>query len=274
MAIRFPGDAYMKILLKLKFDGSAYCGFQAQANGRAIQNILTDSFSRVLGFPCAVTGCSRTDSGVHAKAFCAALAPADIRVGDNWCPVPISKFHRVVNRFLPEDISVIAAAVVADDFHPRYNVISKEYEYRIYDTPARDPFLNGRAYHAVRRISADDEILMNEICSAFVGKHDFSGFMATGSKITDPVRTVFNASVRREPDDILVFRVEADGFLYNMVRIMTGTLLDVVYGSRSLGNVLTAIRTGDRTKAGFTAPSAGLYLSNVLYDREINWLAE
>ncbi|MBR7161781.1 MAG: tRNA pseudouridine(38-40) synthase TruA [Clostridia bacterium] len=264
----------MKILLKLMFNGSAYCGFQSQSNGRAIQNVLTDTFSHMFGFPCTVTGCSRTDSGVHAKAFCATLAPFAAPAKDEWCTIPVGKIHRAANRFLPEDISVVGATYVPDDFHPRYNVVSKEYEYHIYDAPSRNPFLNGRAYQAPRRISADAETRMNKVASAFVGKHNFSAFMASGSKITDPVRTVFAASVSRDPDGILVYRVEADGFLYNMVRIMAGTLLETAYGICSEKSVHEAISTGDRSKAGFTAPPHALYLSKVHYDREICWLAE
>lgn len=264
----------MKILLQIRYNGAAYCGFQAQPDGRAVQNVLTDAFSKLFGFPCAVTGCSRTDSGVHALGFCATIAPRTEPYAVNWCPIPVEKIHRAANTCLPDDISVTAAAIVPDDFHPRYNVVSKTYEYRIYDALARDPFLHGRAYHSVRRINEDGTQIMNACASSFCGTHDFSAFMATGSKITDPVRTVFSASVSREESGMIVYRVEADGFLYNMVRIMTGTLLECAYGGRSPDAVLDALKTGDRTKAGFTAPPEGLYLTRVKYDRPIRWLCE
>ncbi len=264
----------MKILLKIKYNGAAYCGFQAQADGRAIQNVLTEAFTSLFSFPCAVTGCSRTDSGVHAAGFCATVAPRTDTYGEDWCRIPVARIHRAVNVLLPDDISVIAAAVVPDDFHPRYNVISKRYEYRIYDTPARDPFLFGRAYHSVRRIDEHSLSEMNRAAALFCGKHDFSAFMSTGSKITDPVREVYTATVKRSADGVIVYGVEANGFLYNMVRIMTGTILEIAYGTRSVEDVKCALETGDRQKAGFTAPPEGLSLTEVRYDRKIDWLCE
>jgi len=264
----------MKILLKLRYNGAAYCGFQAQADGRAIQNVLTEAFSGMFGFPCAVTGCSRTDSGVHALGFCATVAPRTEVPGDCWCPIPAGRLHRAANVHLPDDIAVIAAAQVPDDFHPRYSVIAKEYEYRIYDTPARDPFLTGRAYHSPRRISEVGLSLMNEAALHFIGRHDFTAYMSAGSKITDPVRQVFSASVNRRDDGMIVYRVRADGFLYNMVRIMTGTLLECASGIRTPADAAASLVSGDRRMAGFTAPPEGLYLSSVEYDREIRWLCE
>ena len=264
----------MKLLIKLRFCGTNYCGFQAQPDGNAIQNVLTETFSSLFGFPCAVTGCSRTDSGVHALGFCATVEPRDTADRSAWCPIPIGRVHRAANVRLPNDISVVASAAVPDDFHPRYNVFSKEYEYRIYDTPARDPFMHQRAYHAVKPLSDESIRIMNDVASVFCGEHDFSAFMATGSKITDSVRTVYNASVCREAGGTIVYRVEANGFLYNMVRIMVGTLLECAQGSRTIEDVKEAIATGDRRLAGFTAPADGLYLKNVTFDREINWLCE
>ncbi len=264
----------MKILLKIRYNGAAYCGFQSQPDGRAVQNVLTSAFTNLFGFPCDVTGCSRTDSGVHALGFCATVAPHSVPYAENWCLIPPGKIHRAVNTCLPDDIAITAAASVPDDFHPRYDVRSKEYEYRIYDTPCRDPFLDGRAYHSVRSITSDAVDKMNECAALFCGKHNFAAFMATGSKITDPVRTVFNASVSRDTDGLIRYRVEADGFLYNMVRIMTGTLLEVAYGSRTPAQILKALVTGDRKLSGFTAPPCGLYLSRVSYNRDIQWLCE
>ncbi len=264
----------MKILLNLSFNGANYCGFQSQKNGRAVQNVLTETFSALLGFPCAITGCSRTDSGVHALQFCAALAPASKMPCENWCAIPVGKIHRAANCRLPDDIAVTAAALVPDDFHPRYDVVKKEYVYRIFDSPARNPFLHGRAYHTPRRIDETAVQRMNEATALFVGEHDFSAFMAAGSKITDPRRSVYSASIQREADNLLVYRVEANGFLYNMVRIMAGTLLEIAAGGRNVSDVKAALVSGERTKAGFTAPPEGLYLSHVTYNREIHWVSE
>ncbi len=264
----------MKLLLKIAYNGAAYCGFQAQADGRAIQNVLTDAFSKMLGFPCAVTGCSRTDSGVHADGFCAVLAPRDEKASDSWCTIPPARFHRAANVHLPDDIAVMGSAAVPDSFHPRYDAVGKEYEYRIYDTPNRNPFLNGRAYHSPRRISDAALDVMNEAAALFVGRHDFGSYMSAGSKITDSVRCVQSASVVRRDDGLLVYRVQADGFLYNMVRIMTGTLLECAYGARTVRSVAESLIDARRENAGFTAPPEGLYLMRVLYPFEINWQCE
>lgn len=270
--MRSRGDM-MKILLRVCFNGRAYCGFQAQKNGLSVQQVLTDAATKLFGFPCSVTGCSRTDSGVHALGFCALLCPRDFRE-ERWCSIPVGKLHRAINVLLPDDISVMACAEVADDFHPRYQAHSKMYEYRIYDAPVRDPFLMGRVYHTPRRISDNGLALMQQTAQLFLGQHDFSAFMATGSKITTPVRTVFFSEVIRESQNIIRFRVEADGFLYNMVRIMTGTLLECAYGKRSPEDVLRALHTGMRSCAGFTAPPEGLCLHTVKYQTEIHWLCE
>lgn len=263
----------MKILLKIRYNGAGYCGFQTQPNGITVQAVLTEAFSKLLGFPCHITGCSRTDSGVHALCFCASLQPADVsQLSVDWCPVPAGKIHRAVNVLLPEDIAVIAAACVPDDFHPRYSVVSKAYEYHIHNAPYRDPFLFRRVHHEPRVI--DDAALraMNDVAEMFVGTHDFSGFMSSGSSVEDCRRTVYSASVHRDGEQI-IYRVEANGFLYNMVRIMAGSLIDIAYGRKNEEDIRAALQDGDRTRAGFTAPPDGLYLCDVKYDREILWLS-
>lgn len=264
----------MKILLKIRYDGAGYCGFQTQPNGITVQEVLTKSFTQLMGFPCRITGCSRTDSGVHALGFCATLEPADSSLlASAWCKIPTEKLHRAINVHLPEDMAVMAAAEVSDGFHPRYSVVSKAYEYHIHNAPYRDPFLNRRVYHDP--VCMDDAALekMKQTARLFVGTHDFSGFMSTGSSVEDCTRTVMYAGVRREEDRI-VFRVEADGFLYNMVRIMAGSLLDVAHGRKSEEDIRTAIIEGKRTSAGFTAPPDGLYLCDVHYGCDIFWMCK
>ena len=264
----------MKILLLLRYDGGAFCGFQTQPNGVSVQATLTEAASRLLGFPCAITGCSRTDSGVHALGFCATLAPRAGEGGEAWCPIPVARLHRALNVLLPPSLAVMAAAAVPDSLHARYSVVSKTYEYRVWDAPPRDPFLEGRAYHAPRPLTDAETARMAALAARFVGRHDFSGYMSSGSKITDPHRTILCSEVERRPDGLLVYRVEADGFLYNMVRILTGTLLEHAWGRRSEADAMAALETGDRTRAGFTAPPEGLYLTAVRYDRPIAWECE
>jgi len=259
----------MKLLLKIKYNGSAYAGYQSQPFLPSVQKTLTDAVASCLGFPCTVTGCSRTDAGVHALGFCAAVEPLE-KSTEDWLTIPVGKFHRALRRYLPSDIAVCGEAIVEDDLHPRYSVISKEYRYRMYDGAADDPFLEGRAWHLSRAIGDDGLLRMNEAAGYLVGHHDFTSFMASGSKITDARRTISHLSVERF-GEMLELSVRADGFLYNMVRIITGTLVDCAYGSIEPSEIQNILLSCDRSKAGRTAPPHGLYLADVTYDRPINW---
>lgn len=261
----------MKLVVLLKYDGTSFDGFQAQPSGNTVQQHLTDAASRVLGCRCAVTGCSRTDSGVHALGFVATVEPAGDH-GDGWCRIPPEKFHRAIRPYLRHDIAVIGCAEVPDSFHPRYGALGKRYVYLMKDSPAADPFLERRAWQLMRPIDDDAIKRMCDSAELFVGRHDFAGFMSSGSRITDTVRCVSYASVCRRDDGMISFTVEADGFLYNMVRIMAGTLSGVAAGSLSAESVKCAIDTGDRSKAGMTAPPHGLYLERVIYPEPIDFL--
>lgn len=249
----------MKILLRLSFVGTAYCGWQAQNNGNSIQEKLTLAATQLFGFTCDVTGCSRTDSGVHANEFCATVS----RHGQSSLEttVPLEKIPRAINTFLPEDISVYSAVAVEDDFHPRYDVKYKEYAYYIYTRAERDAFRSGRVWHYPKSLDID---AMSEAAKHFVGKYDFAAFMAQGSKIVDTVRTVNHAEVKRD-GDLVIFKVSADGFLYNMVRIMVGTLISVGEKKTSPSEIEKIIKCLDRKAAGITAPACGLYLNRVVY---------
>ena len=262
----------MKLLLKVAFDGASFHGFQAQPSDRTVQGVLTETFSSLFGEKMNVTGCSRTDSGVHAEFFALTVEPEAAREG--WLKIPPEKFHRAANDVLPGDISVLGAFIVNDDgFHPRYSVVSKEYVYRIEDAAAPSPFLRGRVYHTRRPLADADVTRMNEAAKGFVGRHDFSSFMAAGSKITDPVREVYTAEVARR-GGLVEFTVSANGFLYNMVRIMAGTLIDVAEGRLSPSDIPAVIERHDRAAAGATLPPDGLYLHGVKYPFEPVWLAE
>ncbi len=249
----------MKILLKIAYVGTAYNGWQAQKEGNTVQQCLTEASERLLGFACDITGCSRTDSGVHANGFCATLC----KKGESCIEttIPLDRFPRAINAFLPDDIAVVEASTADDSFHARYDVVAKEYVYRIFVRHERDPFLADRAWHYPRTLDAD---AMNEASKHFIGYHDFASFMAQGSKIIDTRRTVKAASVSRN-GDIIEFRVSADGFLYNMVRIMVGTLVEVGENKRSPDSISDVIAACDRSCAGMTAPACGLYLDRVFY---------
>ncbi len=261
----------MKLLLKIAYDGTAYSGYQAQPDKPSIQRTLTDAASACFGFPCTVTGCSRTDAGVHALGFCAAIEP---KVPfEDWLSIPIGRVHRALRRFLPPDIAVCSEASVPDDFHPRYSVTRKEYLYRMYDSVADDPFQNNRAWRLKHPIDADALACMNRAADPIVGYHDFTSFMASGSNIIDAHRTVYSLTVSRS-DKFLDLRISADGFLYNMVRIITGTLVACAYGALTPAAIPQILSSKNRAAAGSTAPPYGLYLAEVTYDREIEWKLE
>lgn len=261
----------MKLLLKIMYDGTDYCGFQSQKNGRSVQEVLTSAMSELFHTDCTVTGCSRTDAGVHALGFCAAVAPKNPEIWTERLPIPPEKLPRASDRLLPRDISIRSAAVVEDSFHPRYDVASKEYIYRMSDAPYRDPFTSDRVWHLKKPITEEGLRRMKQAAEAIPGTRDFSSFMAAGSKITDARRTVYRCSVDRGEEGIITLRISADGFLYNMVRIITGTLTDTAYGTFSPDDMEKIIAAKDRTAAGKTAPASGLYLNEVTYSVPIHW---
>jgi tRNA pseudouridine38-40 synthase len=253
----------MKILLTLSYLGSGFCGYQVQPKHRTVQGELNQAAKELFGFDCDITGCSRTDAGVHANEFCAAVTAK----GEDFLSTNISeeKIPAAMNAHLPDDISVLNAKWVDSDFHPRYDVKYKEYVYRICNRPTRDPFEVGPAWHIPYDNFNDDSIRnMNSAAQNFVGEHDFSSFMASGSTVESTVRNVKYAEVSKK-GDIIEFKVAADGFLYNMVRIMTGTLVAVAQNKISPDEITEIINCRDRRKAGMTAPPDGLYLNSVTY---------
>ena len=252
----------MKILLTLSYLGTNFSGYQVQPDKRTVQGELNDAAKALFGFDCDVTGCSRTDTGVHAKTFCAALTRKGCKSIET--SIDISRIPAAMNAHLPDDISVRSAALADDDFHPRYDVKYKEYVYRIYNAPTRDPLESGRSWHIPYPIDSEALDKMNRAASLFVGKYDFSAFMASGSSVESTVRNVVDAKVERI-GDVIEFTVSADGFLYNMVRIMTGTLVSVAQGKISPDDISKIIASKNRKYAGMTAPAHGLYLNKVVY---------
>ena len=249
----------MKLLLRLKFLGTDFCGWQYQPNARTVQGTLTAAAREVFGTDCRITGCSRTDSGVHANDFAATL---ELPFAD--CPIPCARIPAAFAMRLPPDVSVTAASPVADDFHPRYTVLTKEYVYRILVSPVPDPFLYGRVWHYPKKLLPDAAERMNAVAAELVGRQDFASFMAAGSKITDTVRTVSDCRVQRT-GDLITLTIAADGFLYNMVRIIAGTLLLAGAGKLDRVGMRRIIDAKDRAAAGATAPPEGLYLNRVTY---------
>jgi len=241
------------LLITLKFDGSAYHGFQVQKNAITICEQFQNAVEKILGMRYNVKGCSRTDSGVHAEMFCLSVKTDS--------QIPEANLLRALNTALPHDIAVTDVRRVPDEFHARYSCVSKTYRYIIYNAPHKDPFRPTRVLHYPLTLDAD---MLDKQARNFIGEHDFSAFCAAGSSVTDNVRSVKDAKVFRCGDDV-IFEVSANGFLYNMVRIMAGTLLDIAAGRIPPGEIPAIIESRDRKNAGKTAPARGLYLYFVEY---------
>ena len=240
-------------LLRLSFDGTRYHGWQLQERDRTVQGEIEQAAERIFGRPVRVSGCSRTDAGVHARNFiCNFLVPKQME--------PF-KLRAAMNFYLPEDIAVLECRTVPDDFHARFSCTGKEYLYQIWNGRVRNPFLNAQALHINYPL---DEKKMDAAARYFIGRHDFSAFCATGSTVTSTVRTVSAASVVRD-GDLVLFRVSADGFLYNMVRIMTGTLIYISNGKIPMESMPSLVSGGARKNSGYTVPAQGLYLNQVFY---------
>ena len=249
-------------MLHVAFLGTNYCGYQIQKDRASVQKVLNDASEKVFGEPCDVTGCSRTDSGVHANEFCVTVA---FRKKDNIeTTIPTDKIPIAFANILPGDVSVREAEWVESGFHPRYDVKYKEYEYKIYTGKVPNPFFADRSWHYPRGLSDEAVARMNAAAGYFVGKQDFAAYMAAGSDIKDTVREVFAAEVFRD-GEFVVFRVSADGFLYNMVRIFTGTLIAVAENRLEPEELPSVTASRDRRRAGITAPPHGLYLNRVVY---------
>ncbi len=250
-----------RLLFEIAYQGSRYHGYQVQKNAVTVASTIQDAIEKVWGIREGITGCSRTDAGVHARQYFFHM--------DTAHTIPVDAAVRALNVNLPGDIAVLSCREVSPDFHARYNVCYKEYTYEIWNRPVRNPFLDKLALQYKYPL---DDVLMNRCASEYVGTHDFRAFCSTGSKAkpteTDggetTIRTIYRSQVVREGDKVL-FKVCGDGFLYNMVRIMTGTLLLTALSRLKPGDITRILREGERSEAGITAPAEGLYLTHVSY---------
>lgn len=244
-------------LLEISYLGTNYCGWQVQPNGVSVQSTLQDALEKVLKHRPNITGCSRTDSGVHAQSF---YCHFDTNVN-----IPNDGLVLGLNTFLSDDISAKKCIDVADDFHARYDALGKTYKYKFVVSNIKDPFLAGRVLFLKQPI---DIKLANEYCNLLVGKHDFAAFSSIHRTVEDTVRTVSECYVT-ESGNTLEFSVTADGFLYNMVRIMVGGLLEFSKKKITQKDILSAFENQNRKILGATAPPQALYLSKVHYKKEI-----
>lgn len=239
----------------IAYNGAAYHGFQRQSNAVTIQQVLEDGLRKLLKTPTTINGCSRTDTGVHAKQFFFSF-----RTNSS---IPCDGFVKGMNALLPDDIAALSCEDADEDFHARFSAKGKEYIYRVKNTPQRDVFTDRLAlwYHG-----ALDEQVMDKAAKLFIGEHDFAAFCKAEAKehLKSTVREVYDFSVRRENDEV-IFTVSGSGFLHNMVRIMVGTLIYVSEGKRTESDILRSLETGVRETAGKTIDPRGLYLNRVFY---------
>ncbi len=241
-------------LLNFCYDGKNFCGYQVQPNGRTVGAEILRALTSLFGSVESLAGCSRTDAGVHALNYYASFKASKELDPDTVV--------RALNALLPEDIAVKNCRFADEDFHARYSVVRKEYTYRILTSAVRSPFRAGYVWYRPQPLDID---LLNSAAKNFIGTHDFSAFMAAGSDIKQTVRTVYDAHFERDGNEV-VFRICADGFLYNMIRIIVGTLMQVQQGKITPGDIPEIIGSLDRRNAGPTAPAQGLYLTEVYYD--------
>lgn len=243
------------ILITISYDGSKYHGWQIQHNAVTVQEVFQNALYKIIGYKPDIKACSRTDSGVHAEMFCISTKISH--------PIPPERLKAALNSHLPESVVVLDAKEVPLDFHARYNALGKRYVYRVLNRPERDPFYVGRALHYRYKLDAE---LLDKASKAYIGSHDFTSFCTLDKREKgDFVRTIHDFSVVRK-GDIVEFTVEGNGFLYNMVRIMVGTLLSINEGKLSPDSIPDIIKAESREAAGPTAPPQGLYLNKVFYD--------
>ncbi len=245
------------LLFKAAFDGSGFHGWQQQSNARSVQESVKKAVKALTGEDVTVIGCSRTDAGVHAKEFYFNFRTTST--------IPTGNFVFALNTQLPKDVAVYCCREVPYEFNARFDCIKKEYEYVIYNAKIMSPFLTDYAYFYKRPL---DEELLSKAAHEFVGTYDFSSFCASGAQVKSKVRTVFDADVKRDGEKV-IFSVTGDGFLYNMVRIMAGTLIFVGEGKIAAEDIKGVIESKDRTRAGVTLPPQGLYLKKVFYGGDI-----
>ena len=242
-----------RVLLTLSYDGTNFYGWQKQNGLRTVQGEIEKAIEIIAGKPCEVFGSGRTDAGVHALAQTAHFdLPVDI---------PISSLSEVLNNLLPGDIAITCAEEVDLNFHARFSIKKKRYQYRVYNGNVKDAFMCNRMGWVKYTL---DEEKMLECAKLLEGRHDFHGYCSSATCTSDFIREIFAIDILKE-DDFYYFEVEGSGFLYNMVRIIVGTIVDVGRGKLSIESAREALEKGDRSKAGVTMPASGLYLKSTTY---------
>ena len=240
----------------IAYRGTAYHGFQRQSNAVTVQETVEKHVSKVLNEPVTITGCSRTDTGVHANQFC-----FNVRTNS---AIPCRNFIRGVNGELPDDISVLSCEEADESFHARFDCKGKEYIYKMHCSESKNPFANDLMLHYRRPFDIE---AARKASLYFVGTHDFSSFCADCSNVSTTVRTIYSFDIEKCGDTVIML-VKGNGFLYNMIRIMAGTLIDVSEKRFQPEDIPEILAARNRLRAGRTAMAHGLYLNRVFYSDE------
>ena len=243
-----------RIKLTVAYDGTNYHGWQVQPNAVTIEGKLNEAISELTKETIQVIGASRTDAGVHALG--------NVAVFDTESRIPSEKFSYALNQRLPDDIVIQQSQEVDKDFHPRYCTCEKTYEYVILNRKFPLPEYRNTAFFYYGDL---DIKAMQEATKAFLGEHDFAGFCSAGAQVKTTVRTIYDLTVEKKDNDMICIRVRGNGFLYNMVRIIAGTLLEVGKGNIEAKSLENRIAAADRSQAGPTAPARGLKLIRIQY---------
>lgn len=246
-----------RIMLVIAYDGTGYCGWQVQPNGISIQAVLQEAIETLIGEKIMLTGASRTDAGVHALG--------QVAVFDTHSTIPPDRFALALNQRLPEDIVIQKSMEVPGDFHPRYAKTSKTYEYKILNRKISLPC--ERFYSCLVPRSLDLRA-MEQAAAYLRGTHDFKNFASTKTSVKDTVRTIYGLELQKE-GDMLILRIRGNGFLYNMVRIIAGALLNVGFGQCPPEYLKEALESPERMVPGPTAPARGLTLVEICYEEGI-----
>ncbi len=246
--------ALKRMAITVAYDGTAYSGFQRQQNAPSIQGEIEKVLKRVTGTHITVNGASRTDAGVHARGQCAHF--------DTTSNIPAEKYPFVFNTQLPRDIRITEARVVSEVFHARFSSRGKIYTYRIHNARHADALLRNLTAHVPVPIDVGK---MQDAAKMLLGTRDFAGFCATGSNAKTTVRTLSAIDIAQD-GPLITLTVQGNAFLYNMVRIITGTLIEIGQDKRSPDCLLEALETKNRLVLGITAPAHGLELTKIFYD--------
>lgn len=245
-----------RIMLVVSYDGTAYHGWQVQPSAITVEGVLNEAVSRLTGEAVQVIGASRTDAGVHALG--------NVAVFDTNSRIPGEKFSYALNQRLPEDIVIQHSEEVAADFHPRHCDCRKIYEYTVINRTFPLPGYRNSAYFCYGKL---DVVKMRQAAAAFIGEHDFAGFCSAGAQVKTTVRRIYSLEIIEDGiDGRIRIRVCGNGFLYNMVRIIAGTLLEAGRGMIMPEDLPGIIASRDRSLAGATAPAKGLCLVEIIYD--------